>query len=192
MLKFLILCIFVTACSLKKITLLDNVLLTFKNDFIIIKEGGETYEVKAVKPLGEIQYTINGNDVFITSLNKNVIKLSLKDHKIDWIKNLGTTPQNNFVFDNKYVYFNGFDNNFYILNYKTGDVENIIFNTPVKTITNVRKPYIYNNKMVVFFNNNEIYVIENNRDIKQKLFYEYSFNIDADRIIIDNKREIKL
>ena len=105
-------------------------------------------------------YSINGDDVFIISLSKNIIKISLKDNEIKWIKSIASIPQNNFAFDEKYLYFNSIDNNFYMLNYKTGDIENIFFNTNINTILNIKKPYINNNYIIAFFANNELFIID--------------------------------
>ena len=160
MFKYLvIILLLLTSCTTKNIVLQDAELL-FKNNKIILKENGEKYKINIEeKFVGDINYVINNNDVFITSLTKNLIKLSLTNKKLEWTKKLSTIPQNNFVFKDGYIFFNGVDNNFYILNYNTGDIENIIFNTNTKTVVENRKPYFYGNKIVVFFNNNEVYIV---------------------------------
>ena len=160
---------------------------------IILNNKGKSYKLKTNLKLSKnFDYVINKNDLFIISFNKSIIKISLENNKVVWTKTLSTIPQNNLVFDDNSIYFNGIDNNFYILNYKNGNIENIIFNTNINTVKNTRKPYLYKNKIVVFFNNKEIYIVENKNKIIKNIFYKYSVNIEYDKIIIDNKEVIKL
>ena len=190
---FIALILMLTSCANNRIIVNNDVKLKFTKGEIILTNKNKTYNLKTnVKLIGDINYIVNKNDVFVTSLNKNIIKISLENNKIDWIKELSTIPQNNFVFDDNSIYFNGIDNNFYILNYDNGDIENIIFNANTNTIQNTRKPYLYKNKIVIFFNNNEIYIVENKKKVVNNLFYKYSVNIEYDKVIIDNEKVIKL
>lgn len=183
--------LFLTSCASSN--RVNDMLISVSNKNIILKQNEKTYKLKVnINIVGDISYIVNNNDIFITSLGKHIVKISLDTKTIDWVKELSTTPQNNFVFDDNFIYFNGFDNNFYILNYETGDIENIIFNTKTSTITDTRKPYLYNNKIVVFFNNKEVYIIENKKNVIKTLFYKYSVDIKDDKIIIDNNEVIKL
>lgn len=193
MFKYLIICLFLSGCVTKNV-INDNVKILAKNNEIVIEDNKGTYKIKNnVKFVGDIKYIVINDDVFIISLSKDIIRLSLTEKKIKWVKTLSTIPQSNFVFNNNRIYFNGSDNNFYILDYDTGNIENIIFNTPVTTITGARDPYFYNNKIVVFFANNEIYLVNSNDyKIERKIFYKYSVDIQENKIIIDNKEEIIL
>ena len=191
----LILSLFLSGCVAKNfVKLNDGLELLAKNNEIIIKDNNKRYVIKNnAEFIGDAKYIVVNDDVFIISLNKDIIRVSISEKKIKWTKTLSTIPQSNFVFNNNRIYFNGSDNNFYILDYNTGNIENIIFNTPVTTITNIREPYFYNGKMVVFFANNEIYLVDiNTFKIEKKIFYRYSVDIQDNKIIIDNKEEIIL
>ncbi len=126
-------------------------------------------EYLGVKP----EIVKNGSDIFIISLSKNIIKISLTNKKVDWIKTINTVPENNFTFDDSNIYFNGINNNFYILNYKTGDIEYIYLNSNVSTITEIKKPIIYKNFIIAFFNENRLIVFNKNN---KQIFLDKSYN----------------
>lgn len=189
----IVLFLLLMSCVSNKITINKDISLVINNKDIILNNKGKSYKLKTNLKLSKnFDYVINKNDLFIISFNKSIIKISLENNKVVWTKTLSTIPQNNLVFDDNSIYFNGIDNNFYILNYKNGNIENIIFNTNINTVKNTRKPYLYKNKIVVFFNNKEIYIVENKNKIIKNIFYKYSVNIEYDKIIIDNKEVIKL
>lgn len=135
-----------------------------------------------------VNFTINNNDIFITSMTKNLIKISLNSGKIEWIKELATIPQDNFTFNNNNIYFNGTDNNFYVLNYINGNIENIFFNSNVQTIFDVQKPYIYNNIIVAFFANNEIFIINKNTAKIIDIYKYDTIKIEKNILILDDKK----
>ena len=193
MFKYLLICLFLSGCVTKNV-INDSIKISAKNNEIVIEDNKKTYKIKNnVEFVGDTKYIVINDDVFIISLTKDIIKLSLTEKKIKWTKTLSTIPQSNFVFNNNRIYFNGSDNNFYVLDYDTGNIENIIFNTPVVTVTGTREPYFYNNKIVVFFANNEIYLVDaNNFKVERKIFYKYSVDVQDNKIIIDNKEEIIL
>ncbi len=189
----IVLFLLLMSCVSNKIIINKDISLVINNKDIILNNKGKSYKLKTNLKLSKnFDYVINKNDLFIISFNKSIIKISLENNKVVWTKTLSTIPQNNLVFDDNSIYFNGIDNNFYILNYKNGNIENIIFNTNINTVKNTRKPYLYKNKIVVFFNNKEIYIVENKNKIIKNIFYKYSVNIEYDKIIIDNKEVIKL
>lgn len=189
----IVLFLLLMSCVSNKIIINKDISLVINNKDIILNNKGKFYKLKTNLKLSKnFDYVINKNDLFIISFNKSIIKISLENNKVVWTKTLSTIPQNNLVFDDNSIYFNGIDNNFYILNYKNGNIENIIFNTNINTVKNTRKPYLYKNKIVVFFNNKEIYIVENKNKIIKNIFYKYSVNIEYDKIIIDNKEVIKL
>lgn len=190
---FVILFLLLASCVSNKVVINKDVSLIINDNNTILNNKGRVYKLKTnLKSTKNIDYIINKNDLFIILFDKSITKISLENNKIAWTKTLGTIPQNNFVFDDNSIYFNGIDNNFYILNYKNGNIENIIFNTNINTVKNARKPYLYKNKIVVFFNNKEIYIVENKNKIIKNIFYKYSVKIEYDKIIIDNKEVIKL
>ncbi|MBR2141326.1 MAG: hypothetical protein IJ853_03120 [Rickettsiales bacterium] len=151
--------------------------------------NGEKHKIKLDKNLvkGNVFYHNYFDDyAFITSKSRFIIKISLKNNKIDWIKEISTIPQNNIVADKEYVYFNGVNNNFYILNNNTGEIESIFFNNSDKTVMDAQKAHIYKDYVVAFFSNNEIFII--NRANKQIIdIREYKdISIDKNIINIDN------
>ena len=189
----IVLFLLLMSCVSNKIIINKDISLVINNKDIILNNKGKSYKLKTNLKLSKnFDYVINKNDLFIISFNKSIIKISLENNKVVWTKTLSTIPQNNLVFDDNSIYFNGIDNNFYILNYKNGNIENIIFNTNINTVKNTRKPYLYKNKIVVFFNNKEIYIVENKNKIIKNIFYKYSVKIEYNKIIIDNKEVIKL
>lgn len=190
---FVILFLLLASCVNNKVVINKDVNLIINDNNTILNNKGKVYKLKTnLKSSKNIDYITNKNDLFIISFDKSITKISLENNKIVWTKTLGTIPQNNFVFDDNSIYFNGIDNNFYILNYKNGNIENIIFNTNINTVKNARRPYLYKNKIVVFFNNKEIYIVENKNKIIKNIFYKYSVKIEYNKIIIDNKEVIKL
>ena len=117
--------------------------------------------------------------------SKNIIKISLIDKKIEWIKTINTIPENNFIFDEDYIYFNGINNNFYILNYKTGDIEYIYLNSNVSTINDVKKPIIHKNFVVAFFNDKRLVIFDKNN---KKVLLDQNYNnfiVDGNFLNID-------
>ena len=105
---------------------------------------------------------------------------------------MATTPYNNFVFDKDNVYFNGIDNNFYILDYKSGNIKGIFFNTNTNTIIDIKQPYIYKNYIVVFFANNEIFIINKSTNKIVKTVEYNNINIQNNIITINNNKTIDL
>lgn len=162
---------------------------------IKIKDNNNIYKIKLNNKniiKGEISYFIDNNNLFIISNSKNLIKISLKNKNIAWIKKLATTPYDNFIFDKKNIYFNGIDNNFYILNYNTGNIGGIFFNTNKNTIFDIKQPHIYKNYVVAFFTNNEIFIINNLTNKVIKIVEYNSIDIQNNIITIDNNEIINL
>jgi hypothetical protein len=141
----------------------------------------------------DINIIRNGTDLFLISLDRSIMKISLKDKNIDWIKTINTIPQKNLVFDNDFIYFNGINNNFYILNYNTGVIEFIHLNTNQTTVFAAKKPLLYKNLIVAFFNNEVIIFNKNSKKIL--LHREYS-NFNAveikDNVLTVNYEKINL
>ncbi|MDR1498756.1 MAG: hypothetical protein LBS34_00520, partial [Rickettsiales bacterium] len=113
--------------------------------------------------------------LFIISTGKNIIKISQKNNAIVWVKKISTVPLDNFSFDEKYVYFNGINGTFYMLNYDTGKIEYIYLNANSTTILDVKKPVIHKNIVIVFVKNRVILFDKIN---KQILADEYCKNIE--------------
>ena len=130
-----------------------------------IVDGKNVYNVKLndnkdVIKNGVLFYEKNGTDLFLTSISRSMVKISLKNREIEWIKKLATVPQDNLLVDDEYIYFNGIDNNFYILNRNDGGVYGVFFNGGVGKSGNVKKPYVYKNIVVTFFSNGDIFFID--------------------------------
>lgn len=136
----------------------------------------------------------NNDNLFIISVSTNIIKISKNNKKIEWIKKINTIPQNNFVFDDNYIYFIGINNNFYILNYNTGNIEYIFINSNIKTIFNIKKPILYNNLVIVFFYDNRIIIFnKNNKKILfDKEYKEINEEINNNLLKINNNETIDL
>ena len=165
-------------CNCIKITNNDNTFKVDLQDKNIIKGG--------------IFYFVNNNDLFIISGSKSVIKISLKNQNIDWIKEMTITPYNNFVFDKENIYFNGIDNNFYILDYESGNIKGMFFNTNINTIFNIKQPYAYKNYIVAFFANNEIFIINRLTNKIVKTIEYDNIDIKNNIITIDGNKTINL
>lgn len=165
-------------CNYIKITNNDNTFKVDLQDKNIIKGG--------------IFYFVNNNDLFIISSSKSVIKISLKNQNIDWIKEMTITPYNNFVFDEENIYFNGIDNNFYILDYESGNIKGMFFNTNINTIFNIKQPYAYKNYIVAFFANNEIFIINRLTNKIVKTIEYDNIDIKNNIITIDGNKTINL
>lgn len=165
-------------CNCIKITNNDNTFKVNLQDKNIIKGG--------------IFYFVNNNDLFIISSSKNVIKIFLKNQNIDWIKEMTITPYNNFVFDEENIYFNGIDNNFYILDYESGNIKGMFFNTNINTIFNIKQPYAYKNYIVAFFANNEIFIINRLTNKIVKTIEYDNIDIKNNIITIDGNKTINL
>lgn len=165
-------------CNCIKITNNDNTFKVDLQDKNIIKGG--------------IFYFVNNNDLFIISSSKSVIKISLKNQNIDWIKEMTITPYNNFVFDEENIYFNGIDNNFYILDYESGNIKGMFFNTNINTIFNIKQPYAYKNYIVAFFANNEIFIINRLTNKIVKTIEYDNIDIKNNIITIDGNKTINL
>lgn len=165
-------------CNCIKITNNDNTFKVDLQDKNIIKGG--------------IFYFVNNNDLFIISGSKSVIKISLKNQNIDWIKEMTITPYNNFVFDEENIYFNGIDNNFYILDYESGNIKGMFFNTNINTIFNIKQPYAYKNYIVAFFANNEIFIINRLTNKIVKTIEYDNIDIKNNIITIDGNKTINL
>lgn len=129
----------------------------------------------------------NKDDIFVISISKNITKLSTTEKNISWVKSINTIPEDNFTFDEDNIYFNGINNNFYILNYKTGDIEYIYINSNVGTINNVKKPIIYNNKIIAFFNDNRVIIFDK---ISKKVLFDKKYNGDFVEKIENNTLKI--
>lgn len=165
-------------CNCIKITNNDNTFKVDLQDKNIIKGG--------------IFYFVNNNDLFIISSSKSVIKISLKNQNIDWIKEMTITPYNNFIFDEENIYFNGIDNNFYILDYESGNIKGMFFNTNINTIFNIKQPYAYKNYIVAFFANNEIFIINRLTNKIVKTIEYDNIDIKNNIITIDGNKTINL
>lgn len=165
-------------CNCIKITNNDNTFKVDLQDKNIIKGG--------------IFYFVNNNDLFIISSSKSVIKISLKNQNIDWIKEMTITPYNNFVFDEENIYFNGIDNNFYILDYESGNIKGMFFNTNINTIFNIKQPYAYKNYIVAFFANNEIFIINRLTNKIVKTIEYDNIDIKNNIITINGNKTINL
>lgn len=189
--------LFVVACFGGENIIKNTTIVNYNKffNYIKIKNNTNIYKIKldnknTIK--GEILYFVNNNDLFIISSSKNIIKISLQNHNVDWIKEMAITPYNNFVFDKDNVYFNGIDNNFYILDYKSGNIKGIFFNTNTNTIINIKQPYIYKNYIVVFFANNEIFIINKSTNKIVKTVEYNNINIQNNIITINNNKTIDL
>ncbi len=171
----------ITACAVVNIFTKEN--YTLFNKKFYFKDGVKISlkEYLSIKP----EIIKNNNDVFVISLSKNIIKISLIDKKIEWIKTINTIPENNFIFDEDYIYFNGINNNFYILNYKTGDIEYIYLNSNASTINDVKEPIIHKNFVVAFFNDKRLVIFDKNN---KKVLLDQNYNnfiIDGNFLNID-------
>lgn len=185
---------------IKKISVFALILLLFacassmmigKKDYrlfnkkIYFKDGAK---VDLKKYLGSnIEIIRNDSDIFLISMSKSIIKISLSDKKLNWVKEINTIPENNFAFDKDNIYFNGVNNNFYILNYESGDIKYIYINSNVKTIKEVRKPIIHKNLVLVFFNDKRIIIFDK---INNKVLLDKNYDTvtnDNGVLVIDGK-----
>lgn len=177
---------------IKKISIITIILFLnaclFKNnkdyfmfsEKIYLKNG----KINLKKYLGKNPEIIkNNDDIFVISISKNLIKISLTTAKIDWIKSINTVPENNFVFDENYVYFNGINNNFYILNYNTGEIEYIYINSNSNMINNVKKPILYKNLVIAFFNDYKIVILDK---ASKKILFDENYTKESSVKIENN------
>lgn len=189
--------LFVVACFGGKNITDNNIIINYSklHNRINIRNNNDIYKVKLDNKniiKGEISHFIHNNDLFVISNSKHIVKISLNTQNIEWIKELSTTPYNNIVCDNNGIYFNGIDNNFYILNYNTGEIEGIFFNINTNTVFNIKQPYIYKNYIVAFFVNNEFFIInKTTKKIVKSIEYD-TINIQDNTITINDNKIINL
>lgn len=192
----LLLLLLVSACCGSKIKK-DGYCVNGSSGVSFQTKAGEKISVKDSEYIkGRVKVTrdLEHDSLFVTSLANGILKISLESGKVLWRKMLSSIPQNNLVFDDKYVYFTTADGKFYMLDQGTGDTAFLYYNYSSDFITNDIKPILYKNLVVVTFDNGDLLILD--RDSKKvlkkfndkPLLYGETIELKGNRLLTKTKQ----
>lgn len=184
--KFFVIFLLIVVCGCSKKFSEKGYTLNLNKSLIYKNATGAKVKLQLPEYVnGEVDVFEDGDNIFVVSASRGIVKISTKDGKVCWKQKIAFIPQKNLSFDREYIYFTSIDNKFYILNYESGKTEFIYYTySTERNLMNNVKPMIYKNVIVVVFGNGETIIFD--KETKKVLKKLPQKEIIDDSVMIKN------